>query len=286
MRRLSFFIATCSALICGVQQVAAQSGVDSDDRRVVITNSDGEDVLKIFSNDNSGNTVISFATFDVALNNNGRYHTGRQNAERRVRFGKSNNLAFFEIGMNTFPHVNYSLYSEMSGDANYFMDLHNAKSLQFNFALWRMTVYLNESRTMSITTGLQLCFNDYVFSGNVTLAKENGMLVPLVISPQYKKSKMTTASFKIPVMFNIGKYRSFQFSAGVYGGVILGSHTKVKFPKEKMYNLYMRPFLGGVTARVGYHGFYVYADYGLSGMFKQGKGPGVMPLTIGLGLGF
>lgn len=284
MKKLYFLIALLAVTVFGSQKAVAQSGIVNDGRRVVITNSDGEDVLKIFSNDDEGNMVISFATFDIAVNG-GNYTAGKKKARRGVKIGHSNYLAFLEVGINTFPHVDYSLYPDMSGELNYFMDL-SAKSLQFNFALWRMTLFLNESRTMSLTTGLQISCNDYVFSGNVALVKENGMLMPKVISPQYKKSKMTTTSLQIPVLFSIGKTRSFHFSAGVYGGVLLGSHTKIKFPKEKTYNLYMQPFYGGVTARAGYRGCYIYADYGLSQMFKQGKGPGVFPLTIGLGLGF
>lgn len=287
---MSFLISMLAALICGSYQASAQSDVDSDGRRVVITNSNGEDVLKIFANEDEGNTVLSFATFDIQLNGIDKQFSemsfGEKKTKKKVTVGKSKYLSFFEIGMNSFPSVDYSLYQELPDGLNYFMDLRSAKSLQFNFTLWKLTMYLNESKTLAFTAGLQLCFNDYVFSGNMRLTKENGMLVPEAISPHYKKSKMTTTSLQIPVLFSIGKSRSFNFSAGVYGGVLLGSHSKIKFPKEKMYDLYMSPFYGGVTARAGYRGVYVYANYGLSEMFRQGKGPGVMPLTIGLGFGF
>ena len=42
----------------------------------------------------------------------------------------------------------------------------------------------------------------------------------------------------------------------------------------------------GITARAGFHGFYIYCNYGLTDLFKYGKGPAVSPMTIGLGFGF
>lgn len=66
------------------------------------------------------------------------------------------------------------------------MDLNNAKSLQFAFSLSDVTLYLNASRNLSLTAALQLVFNEYVFSQNVRLTKQNGMLVPEAIAPSYK----------------------------------------------------------------------------------------------------
>lgn len=127
------------------------------------------------------------------------------------------------------------------------MDLNNAKSLQFAFSLSDVTLYLNASRNLSLTAALQLVFNEYVFSQNVRLTKQNGMLVPEAIAPSYKKSKLSTSSLQVPVVFTIGRSDMFHLSLGVYGGVCIGSHTKIKFPKEKAYGMYMNPFYAGIT---------------------------------------
>ena len=41
-----------------------------------------------------------------------------------------------------------------------------------------------------------------------------------------------------------------------------------------------------IPARAGFHGFYINCTYGVTVLFKYGKGPAVSPMTIGLGFGF
>ena len=150
-----------------------------------------------------------------------------------------------------------------------------------------MTLYLNASRNLSLTAALQLVFNEYVFSQNVRLTKQNGMLVPEAIAPSYKKSKLSTSSLQVPVVFTIGRSDMFHLSLRRLRWVCIGSHTKIKFPGRKSaYGMYMNPFYAGITARAGFHGFYIYCNYGVTDLFKYGKGPAVSPMTIGLGFGF
>ena len=77
---------------------------------------------------------------------------------------------------------------------------------------------------------------------------------------------------------------------GGFGGILIGSHTKqVKTDGEKIkihddYNLNTLRY--GLSARVGYRGFNVYANYALSNMFRDGVQPKLTPLEAGIGLWF
>lgn len=288
MKRIIFLLASTGILL--FSSTTALWG--QSDNRVVITTSDGKDVINISSGSDGEDLVIRIASMEIAMNGHksaaksGSRVTYSAARPLRVAFGSSNFQSFFELGFNTLPCPDYSMYGNLAGTVYDFLDLRNAKSLQFAFSLGDLTLYLNRQRSLAFTTAFQIVFDEYVFSNNITLVKKDGILVPASISPSYKKSKLSTTSFQIPLIFTIGRSRSFHFSLGVYGGVRIGNHTKIKFPKTKMYDMYMAPFYGGITARAGFRGLYVYTNYALSDMFKRGKGPAVAPLTVGMGLGF
>lgn len=303
MKKLAFFVTLfLGVLTMGQEDSAAQSVVGGDDGRMTVSDSSGRGVVDISASGDGDDSrvVIRVASMEVVMRGDAdRVQSSDSKTETSVRteqrfvevrnpvkyrivaFGGSNFQSFLEVGINTFPVVDYSMYPNLSGDLYDFMDLRNGKSLQWAFSLFDVTVPITD--WFSVTSAIQLVFNEYVFSRNVRLVKEGGMLVPQVISPGYKKSKISTSAFQIPVLLNLGRAKSFHFSAGLYGGVTLGSHSKIKFPKEKVYNMYVNPFYAGATFRVGFRGFYVYCNYGLTGLFKHGKGPVAAPLTVGIG---
>lgn len=293
MKRMGFLVAAAFTVLVTRTEMYAQAPQAAGQNKITITTSEGKDILGISSGEDGDNMVIRIASLEIAMKADNEPAmlpggiTHAENKLRRVTFGKSNYQAFFELGFNTLPGPNYSLYGSSAGCGLYdFMDLRSAKSLRFAFSLGDVTLYLDRQRRFALTTALQIVFDEYVFSNDVRLVKYNGMLIPEAIPPSYKKSKITTTSLQVPVIFTVGKSRSFHFSAGVYGGVRIGNHAKIKFPKEKTYDMYMAPFYGGLTVRAGFRGLYVYTNYALSDMFKKGKGPSVSPLTVGLGLGF
>lgn len=291
MKRVVFLLSVTAITLFNGHHLYGQSG-DGSGKEVVITAKDGKDVVNISSGTAGEDIVIRIASMEITMNGN----QGRAKANDRVTysaerpsgiaFGSSNFQAFFELGFNTLPCPDYSLYGNLSGELYDFMNLRNAKSLQFAFSLGDITLYLNRQRSLAFTSAIQIVFDEYVFSNSVALVKHDGIITPQAVSPSLKKSKLSVASIQVPLILTIGKCRSFHFSLGVYGGVRIGNHTKTKFPKAKAYDMYMAPFYGGITARAGFKGLYIYTNYALSDMFKHGKGPAVAPLTIGVGLGF
>lgn len=171
-----------------IETAEAQHTVTGDRRQVVITNPDGERVVDIRQPDD-GRIVVRVASVEIVMNDNGRERTAGAPVppkRRAAAFGDSDFQSFFELGINTLPRPDYTLYGTLPDGLYDFMDLNNAKSLQFAFSLSDVTLYLNASRNLSLTAALQLVFNEYVFSQNVRLTKQNGMLVPEAIAPSYK----------------------------------------------------------------------------------------------------
>lgn len=294
MKKFTLFIILIVIAAAGVVPANAQYVVKQETTQIVVANPDGDSVVSIYSTSPQDDKLtIRVAGMEIVLGNgNGSVASGQvKSAVKKTRrtsvaFGSSYQ-AFLEVGVNMLPNPDYSLYSGMNlGVPDDFMELNNMKSLQWALSITDMALYLNRSRSLAISMGLQAVFDDYTFSEQLTLVKEDGILVPEMIDNRYKKSKLMTFSLKVPLLFHIGSGRSFNLAAGAYGGVVLAAHTKIKQPVERMRDPYMSPFYYGVTARLGFRDYYVYANYALSEMFKKDRGPVVAPITIGLGIGF
>ena len=199
--------------------------------------------------------------------------------KRPSRKRNNGHMPMLEAGFNMLPSPGYKSYPTGTPD---FMDLNNARSFQVALNLLDVAVPFNKAGTLGLSAALGIVWDDYVFSDDIRLVKSGGRLEPLPLDPSYKKSKLNTFAIRIPVMLDWSLPRGFYVSAGVYGSALMGSHTKIKFPKEKMRNPYTRPFEAGIIARVGYRWVGVYCRRAVTSLFKADRGPKVYPTTVGL----
>ena len=120
-------------------------------------------------------------------------------------------------------------------------------------------------------------------------------------SNHFKKFKMTTIYLTLPVELRyfsdpVNPNKSWKFAAGAKVGLLLNAYTNGKDELDpsgnsiygssyirKDYNSkFFNSYLFSATARVGWGNFSINADYGIISVFKDGAGPGVHPLSIGL----
>ena len=204
--------------------------------------------------------------------------------------------AGLEVGMNLFHETNYSAYNGLAYSdgtpIGEFFDLIPGKSLTWNlnFAEW---AFKNERKTFGIVTGLGLSISDYTFEQAISIEKNvgYGMIMPYLLNPEgLEKTKLTTTYITAPLMLEIktplrmGGNRLY-IAGGVIGGLHLASHTKFKYHKDKNKfkgNYHLNSFKYEVTGRIGFGDFCVFANYSLSTLFQEGKGPELYPLMIGV----
>jgi len=196
--------------------------------------------------------------------------------------------AAVEMGINSFANVDYT------GFIPNFMDLNHNKSFEVDINFLRYSIGLQKyKRNIGLVTGLGITFNDYRFSNAYTIENDNGMVVPVVLNKDgLSKSKLSTSFLTVPLMLEFqipvdGPNKRIYLSAGVIGGLKLGSHTKVKINDNKSKNhddFNINPFRYGTTARIGYKGINLFGTYYYSTLFKNSRGPEMNPFTIGLGL--
>ncbi|QGY44217.1 outer membrane beta-barrel protein [Maribellus comscasis] len=260
---------------------------NEDGTKVKVGNDRGVEVIT----DDWGDTThirIGRRTFDVVDNWNGTHvNVSKEPREKHWSGSFNPHWAGIEVGMNMFYDTDYSLYG---GDE--FFDLIPGKSLtwNFNFAEW---AFKNEKNNFGLVTGLGFSFSDYTFDRAITIEKENGdgMIVPVPLDPDgLKKSKLTMSYLTAPLMFEIktplrmGGSRLY-LAGGVIGGINIGSHTKYKYRKDKeklRSNFNINTFKYELTGRIGFGDLCIFANYSMTPLFSDGKGPELYPLMIGI----
>ena len=184
---------------------------------------------------------------------------------------------------------------ELSNNTDY-LDLNYGKSwfIDFNFLEFRLPVY---KKNVGFVTGIGLNFNNYKFlNKNLRLFSTDSISYSLdtITDNEYKKNKLNTVYLKVPILFevNLPKHNNFHFLMGVYGSLLIASHTKTVYNNNgntiaKNHELpYLNPLQYGVTGRIGIKGFTLFADYNLTTLFKTNKGPELYPVNMGIAIDF
>ena len=270
---------------------------DNDKVHVKVGNDRGVEVIT----DEWGDTThvrIGRRTFKVIEGSNGTYVKVDKETKNHYWSRSFNpHWAGLEVGMNFIYDSDYSIYDGTIHEGNEgFFDLNPGKSLSWNLNFAEFA-FKNERKTFGIVTGLGISFNDYTFSDPYTIRKQadNGMIIPVNLRTFYpmedvKKSKLHVNYLTAPLMLEVktplrmGSSRLY-LAGGVIGGLYLGSHTKYKFykgEKEKSKsNFHINQWKYDLTGRIGFGDFCVFANWTMTSLFKDGKGPEIYPFMIG-----
>ena len=117
----------------------------------------------------------------------------------------------------------------------------------------------------------------------------------------FKKYKLATTYLEAPIELRFSSKpddnrHSIKIAVGAKVGTMLNAHTKGKNLQDKNGNSvndykvkeYSKKFFNtnrlSVTGRIGYGNFSLFSSFQITPLFKEGLGPTVRPLTIGLTL--
>lgn len=196
--------------------------------------------------------------------------------------------AGFEIGLNNFLNADNTLHTGT------FMNLNTAKSWNYNLNFLEYGIGLGTSY-VGLVTGMGVEWSNYVFDGNNSILEEDGDIFerPAPVYNGVTKSKLAMTYLNAPLLLEFqipaGKKR-VHISAGVTGGVKIGSRTKIKYQdggrqKEvRKDDFSLAPFRYGATVRVGYRAINLFANYYFSPLFGETATPELYPFSVGLNL--
>ncbi|HRY98895.1 MAG TPA: outer membrane beta-barrel protein, partial [Bacteroidales bacterium] len=110
----------------------------------------------------------------------------------------------------------------------------------------------------------------------------------------YKRNKLTLAYLDFPLEFRMKTRSGVLASLGFKAGFLINSHTKyrgddfgdasqeIRLKIADIANV--ETYRYGVQARVGYKNVSLYGFYSLSRVFKEGEGPALYPVSVGVSL--
>jgi len=266
---------------------------DSTGTHVKVGENNGIEV----STDDRGDTTrirIGRRVFDVIEDNGGtEINISRDTRERKQSHSHFNgHWAGVELGMNMFHQTDYSVYNGTACEGDEFFDLNYGKSLTVNINFAEIA-FKNDRNTVGLVSGMGLSLMDFRFDQPVSIQKDavNGKIMPVYLSSHdLKKSKLHISYLTVPLFLEVATPLKFNsnrltLAAGVIGGLNIGSHTKIKYSgsKDKEHgNFNINPFKYELTGRIGLGEFCLFANYGMTPLFKNGKGPELTPLEIGI----
>jgi len=180
-------------------------------------------------------------------------------------------------------------------DEIYYMDLHSAKSHNFNINFVQQSIGF--SRHFGFVTGLGINWVDYRFDEDNNIQKgANGVIEILDPAESLKKSKFQTTYLTVPVLFEgqiPADNHHMNIAAGIIGAVKLYSGTKMTLDAgDKIKtndDLSMNVLRFGATVRIGFGNFQLFSTYYFTPLFKTGKGPAgndLYPVEIGMAFTF
>jgi hypothetical protein len=218
-----------------------------------------------------------------------------ENVKMETRKSKSfrSNWSGFEMGVNGYLTPDNSL--TLSGDAEY-IDLRYNKSVVVNLNLWQQNFPII-SNNLGLVSGLGLGFNNYRFDNQTRVVYENdGLSFYEDTINDITKNKMTVTWINLPLMLEFQTHGprqtdKFHLAGGVILGTRIGTHMKYvtdengKKRKEKNnHDFHVPPFRFDLTGRIGWGRVNLFATYALNNLFKDDKGPELVPFSVGIRL--
>ena len=109
----------------------------------------------------------------------------------------------------------------------------------------------------------------------------------------YSTNKLTASYLILPIMLEIHPLYDSErlwLLVGAYGGVKVGSHSKIKTTsgdKTKVKkDFHLNTLIYGLRAQVGSGNWGLFCNYSISTLFKKDEGPELYPFSLGVALVF
>ena len=269
--------------------VCAQETTTVNEEKVVYLDSEGNNAIS--SNNGNLSIMLNGSRFEIGNGKIEHVEVASIKKPQRAYFGfmgldspSFNHIAWFEIGTNAFVNTDYSMYSPEDANALMFS---STKSINYSFNVCTLNVPLTQSRSFVFSMAFGFTLEDYAFNSNHTFKSIDGMMRPVALEGNIKKSKFSTSYFHIPMMLDWNIKHSFFISAGANLDILMSTQTRYKFPKTIIQDkATISPIQVGVTARIGLKRLYGYVNYSFIDLFREGTGPKGKRLSAGVGIWF
>lgn len=173
------------------------------------------------------------------------------------------------------------------------LDYARSRSFSWNIAQYNFHLYKNY---INLVTGAGLEWNSYTFKQNVSFATDVNMISGTIDTLDFTKNKLKSTWVKAPLLleFNTSKNEDRSFHIAV-GAEVAYNIFRNRQKQEYMFrgeeqkrktkdDFNINPFRTSLVARVGFGKYTLFANYGLSELFKANQGPKVYPFSVGINI--
>ena len=303
MKKINIILGAFTALSLTIQARGYVLDTISTEPKTVIVSDDEDEVNVLVEDfvkikDPKDTTEIKIGKKGIKIYNNDKsYSIERKDKSEEEEDDKSSIAKKFKgkygginFGMNNYVDNNFSLSRTSE---NEFLDLHTGKSINVGFNFKVLDIGIIKDR-LGFIIGASLDYNNYRFDNDSSIQKLNGNLATKSVQGTVLKSKLTASYFEVPILLQLQLLnedlpKRLHLTAGIVGGLKLGSHTKTKVKeaddtiKEKeRSDFYLNPFKVSMLAMAGYKDFSIYAKYSLTSLFIEDRAPELYPFSMGI----
>jgi hypothetical protein len=200
--------------------------------------------------------------------------------------------AGIDLGLNLLldPKGNYEFEDE-----NEWLNLQHEHSFSVDINLAEFKIKLLKEYA-GIVTGFGLGYSSYGFRDSVIISSNSDTTLATYSSDiKFRVNKLRTTHLRVPLLleFNTSEdpKKTIHVAFGAVGGWRIGTITRQRYDadgkdiRQKVRNDFnINTFEVDAALRLGYRSFTMFVNYALTPLFKEGKGPEVYPLTVGLAI--
>lgn len=276
------------------------------------------DISKVDSTENSGRDTIRITTkrkIIKIITETRNFDSTTVDVEERLkdfRRGRRNEFTYWaglDIGVNTLLGPDGDADLDKNAE---FMEIDNAKSRFFSINFMEQKLEFG-SHHAGLMTGLGLEFTNYHLKNNVLLTYDRDSIYGIPMeSPDYRKNKLRQIGLRVPLMLEFNTKRApmpteeevrsraeksynrkhnVHLAFGVVGTWYFDTMYKQKYSidgvkhKDRDKGDYLLlPYRAAATVRFGYGPVNLFAEYALTPLFLDNKGPELTPLNFGISI--
>lgn len=192
---------------------------------------------------------------------------------------------------NGLVTIGGELFTDFNTGASY--DNFKMRDINQGFSVYSMFNFqINESPHFA-SIGVGFTSHNFYMKGTYVTEPYLNKITFLDVPFDYKRSKINVTYVDIPIEMSFRIKDKFKISAGFKFGILTTGKTKFvgelkndgqmwRIKHCRMNNL--EKYVYSVTLRMAYKSVYIFGAYQFGNTFKDGTGPQIKPLSIGIGV--
>jgi len=208
-------------------------------------------------------------------------------------FQQGRNRVFngFEFGFSTISYTENELDTDVPAGLEW-TEVNTANSINWALNFLEADIrIINEY--VKFSTGLGYNVKNFSLRNDSTVTKINDQVIGIDEGLDYERNRLRTAYITVPAIIhfhtNKNPEKAFHIGAGVVGGMQVFQTYKTKthvdgqkFKTKTTGSWNTNSFILDAKAMIGFAGVNVYANYSLTPLFEDNRGPEMYPVSFGI----